>query len=158
MPPKAGPASNATAKAMACPLVYGSVAWWLGRKADESATHRWTVYVRGPQGEDISYFIDKVVFHLHPSFDKSAREVCEPPYVTAPLLLLLLRPAAAATAAAAATTHYHYGYYYLLLTNSPPLSRYEVTEQGWGEFEVLVRLFFKDSTQKPVDVVHVIKL
>ena len=37
-----------------CPLVYGSMAFWLGRKADEVHTHRWTLFVRGPHGEDPS--------------------------------------------------------------------------------------------------------
>ena len=63
-----------------CPLVYGSIAFWLGRKADELHTHRWTLFVRGPRHEDLSYFISKVVFVLHPSFAEPIREVTEPPY------------------------------------------------------------------------------
>lgn len=62
------------------PIVYGSIAFWLGRKADESATHRWTLYVRGPNGEDISYFVSKVVFFLHESFAQSVRSVTNPPF------------------------------------------------------------------------------
>ena len=30
--------------------------------------YRWTVYVRGPQNEDLSYFIEKVVFILHETY------------------------------------------------------------------------------------------
>jgi len=55
------------------PLVYGSIAFWLGKKADEYSTHRWTLYVRGPKGEDLSYAIEKVAFHLHPSFSQVRR-------------------------------------------------------------------------------------
>jgi transcription initiation factor IIF auxiliary subunit len=58
-----------------CPVVFGSIAFWLGQKADESATHRWTLYVRGPNGENISYFVSKVVFFLHESFAQSVRTV-----------------------------------------------------------------------------------
>jgi hypothetical protein len=31
-------------------------------------THKWMCYIRGVKGEDISYFVKKVVFNLHPSF------------------------------------------------------------------------------------------
>lgn len=31
------------------------------------------VFVRGPNGEDISYFVSKVVFTLHPSFAEATR-------------------------------------------------------------------------------------
>jgi YEATS domain-containing protein 4 len=66
--------------AVCCPLVYGSVAFWLGRKADEYHTHKWTLFVRGPHGEDLGYFVEKVVFKLHPSFAQPVREIHEPPY------------------------------------------------------------------------------
>jgi YEATS domain-containing protein 4 len=63
-----------------CPISYGSIAYWLGRKADETATHRWTLFVRGPNGEDISYFVSKVVFKLHESFATPVREVTSFPF------------------------------------------------------------------------------
>ena len=53
---------------VACPFVYGSIAHWMGKKADEFATHKWTLYIRGPNMEDMSSFISRVVFTLHPSF------------------------------------------------------------------------------------------
>jgi len=63
------------------PIVYGSIAFYLGKKADEYATHTWTLYVRGPTGEeDLSPAISKVVFQLHPSFPQPIREITEPPY------------------------------------------------------------------------------
>ncbi|CAM9218607.1 unnamed protein product, partial [Phaeothamnion confervicola] len=63
-----------------CPVVYGSMAWWLGKKADDQHTHRWTLFVQGPNGEDISYFVSKVVFHLHPSFPEPLREITSYPF------------------------------------------------------------------------------
>ncbi len=62
------------------PVCFGTVAWWQGKKAGpcghacmshdhltsrrtqatETATHKWTVYVRGPNNEDLSYVIRKV--------------------------------------------------------------------------------------------------
>ena len=61
---------------VACPFVYGSIAHWMGKKADEFATHKWTLYIRGPNMEDLSSFISKVVFTLHPSFAAPIRGKC----------------------------------------------------------------------------------
>lgn len=44
-------------------------------------THDWELYVKGCDGKDISYFIEKVVFNLHESFPKPKRVIKEPPYV-----------------------------------------------------------------------------
>mmetsp|Transcript_9084 Transcript_9084/g.17324 ORF Transcript_9084/g.17324 Transcript_9084/m.17324 type:complete len:267 (+) Transcript_9084:50-850(+) len=66
---------------VAClPIVYGSVAFYLGKKADENNTHQWTLYLRGPNNEDLSGVIEKVVFQLHASFAQPLREITTPPY------------------------------------------------------------------------------
>ncbi len=62
------------------PIVYGSVAFYLGKKADEYQTHEWTLYLRGPNNEDLSCAISKVVFQLHPSFQQPVRELTAPPF------------------------------------------------------------------------------
>lgn len=62
------------------PIVYGSVAFFLGKKADEFNTHQWTLYIRGPNNEDLSGVISKVVFQLHASFSQPIREVHSPPF------------------------------------------------------------------------------
>ena len=49
------------------------MAFPLGKKLEESATHRWILYIRGPNDEDLSCFIEKVVFVLHPSFNPPIR-------------------------------------------------------------------------------------
>lgn len=68
-------------KTTAClPIVYGSVAYYLGKKADEFQTHQWTLFVRGPNNEDLSGVISKVVFQLHASFAQPMRELTEPPF------------------------------------------------------------------------------
>jgi len=56
------------------------MAFYLGKKADEYATHEWTLYVRGPNGEDLSAAAAKVVFQLHPSFPQPVRELTAPPF------------------------------------------------------------------------------
>ncbi|KAJ1424853.1 hypothetical protein B484DRAFT_398144, partial [Ochromonadaceae sp. CCMP2298] len=61
---------------VACPIVYGSTAYQLGKKpgtAGDYATHRWSLFVRGPNGEDVSTFVQKVAFTLHPSFIPAVR-------------------------------------------------------------------------------------
>lgn len=51
----------------------GSVAVHLGKKSEEYSTHRWKLYVRGPNNEDLSSFVQKVAFTLHPSFAEPIR-------------------------------------------------------------------------------------
>lgn len=41
-----------------------------------------------------------------------------------------------------------------ILTKPP----YEVTETGWGEFEVVIKIYFHDSTERPVTMYHILKL
>mmetsp|Transcript_2947 Transcript_2947/g.10002 ORF Transcript_2947/g.10002 Transcript_2947/m.10002 type:complete len:208 (+) Transcript_2947:76-699(+) len=97
------------------PICFGTVAWWLGKKADEYHSHRWTVYARGPNNEDLSHIISKVSFQLHPSFAVPVRHLEKAPY--------------------------------------------EVTEIGWGEFEIGITIHFNPlSGEKPVELVHGLKL
>ena len=62
------------------PIAYGSIAVYLGNSADDYATHEWTLYVRGPNDEDLSAAVAKVVFSLHPSFPQPVRELTAPPF------------------------------------------------------------------------------
>jgi hypothetical protein len=61
-------------------IIYGSIAFWLGKKADETVSHKWAVYVRGINNEDISYFIKEVTFTLHSSFNNNVRVVNKFPF------------------------------------------------------------------------------
>jgi YEATS domain-containing protein 4 len=84
------------------------------KSLDNQATHKWTLFVRGPNDEDLSCFVSKIAFSLHQSFAEPVR----------------------------------------IITNTP----FEVTASGWGEFEAGIRIFFKDPTEQPIDLLHVIKL
>lgn len=127
---------------IACGIIYGSCAVYLGTAADREresnrerererggtreasrrtiqpvamqATHRWTLFFRGPNDEDLSSFVSQVAFSLHPSFDEPVRVITKPPF--------------------------------------------ECTEFGWGEFEAMIRIFFRDPTESPVDIHHVLRL
>jgi YEATS domain-containing protein 4 len=43
----------------------------------------------------------------------------------------------------------------LRIVSRPP---YEVQETGWGEFEIIIKVFFQDSAEKPVTIYHLLKL
>ncbi|KAI9183881.1 NuA4 histone H4 acetyltransferase complex and the SWR1 complex subunit [Blastocladiella emersonii ATCC 22665] len=65
------------------PIVYGNEASKLPDGAPEMEqghTHRWRIYVCGPNGEDVSYFVKKVVIRLHESFVNAARVLEQPPF------------------------------------------------------------------------------
>ncbi|PON39176.1 YEATS [Parasponia andersonii] len=97
------------------PIVYGTIAFYLGRKASESQSHKWTVYVRGATNEDLGAVVKRVVFQLHPSFNNPTR-----------------------------------------LVESAP---FEITECGWGEFEIAISLFFhSEICDKQLDLYHHLKL
>ena len=100
------------------PFVYGNYAVQIANASNELApelhTHRWTLYVRGINGEDISYYLKKVEFKLHDSFDDPIRTITSPPF--------------------------------------------EVTETGWGEFAIQMKLFFVDQSEKPISLTHSLTL
>ncbi len=62
------------------PIVYGSIAFQLKKPDSNNNTHQWTLYLRGPNNEDLSTGIAKVVFQLHPSFPQPVRELTAPPF------------------------------------------------------------------------------
>ena len=62
------------------PFIYGSVAINLGKKSKEEATHKWCVYVRGVNNENISNFIKSVTFTLHNTFPNNVRVVNKWPF------------------------------------------------------------------------------
>mmetsp|Transcript_25709 Transcript_25709/g.45768 ORF Transcript_25709/g.45768 Transcript_25709/m.45768 type:complete len:213 (-) Transcript_25709:333-971(-) len=97
------------------PVVSGTVAFWLGKKASEYNSHKWTVYLRGAGNQDITPWVSKVIFHLHPSFTNPNRTVDSPPF--------------------------------------------ELTETGWGEFEIVIQVHFKeDAKSPPLELYHPLKL
>ncbi|CEM10002.1 unnamed protein product [Vitrella brassicaformis CCMP3155] len=69
------------------PIVIGTYAVMMTKKEtdkrQDNATHQWTCLLRSPTNEDLSYFIKKVVFLLHSSFDRPERVVERPPYQVA---------------------------------------------------------------------------
>jgi len=51
----------------------GHRATFLEEPTREGFTHNWTLFVHGARKNDISHFVDKVVFYLHDSFKPAKR-------------------------------------------------------------------------------------
>ena len=82
-PPTLDPTTGRYLTTIEKPFVYGTAAFWLGKQpASDTATHshRWTVFVRGLDNDDLSYLIANVTFTLHSSFTNPVRTITQPPY------------------------------------------------------------------------------
>eukprot|EP00793_Prasinoderma_coloniale_P003353 PRCOL_00005988-RA len=120
------------------PIAFGTVAFYMGKKATENNSHKWTVYLRGAGGEDVdlSHVVSKVVFGLHPSFKQPQR--------------------GAGAARKRACVGDPVARHTKRMIESPP---YEVTEMGWGEFEITITVHFHaDANEKPLELTHALKL
>ncbi|KAJ4515932.1 NuA4 histone H4 acetyltransferase complex and the SWR1 complex subunit [Exophiala dermatitidis] len=67
------------------PFIYGTEAVPFDpenrpKDAPPDHTHRWKVFVRGVNGEDISYWLRKVQFKLHDTYANSVRMIESPPF------------------------------------------------------------------------------
>lgn len=69
--------NNQGHKTFSFPIIYGNSAVAL-KKPDNEHTHRWTIFVRGFNNEDISTYVRKVVFKLHESFLQPNRGTISP--------------------------------------------------------------------------------
>jgi len=97
------------------PIVFGNTAESLPPTGAAGAhTHKWSVYVRSGDGQDLSKIFKKVVFKLHESFHKPTRTISVPPY--------------------------------------------EVSESGWGEFEIQATIHLMDPAEPSLTLYHFLKL
>lgn len=61
------------------PFLYGNASFLLAQK-DGDNSHRWILYVRSLDNEDMSSYIKHVTFKLHESFAEPIRVLSQPPY------------------------------------------------------------------------------
>lgn len=113
------PAKRIKTLSVTRPIIYGNTAKKIGNtrppNAPKEHTHMWTIFVRDPKNDDISYFIKKVVFKLHETYPNPIRVVDAPPF--------------------------------------------ELTETGWGEFEINIKIHFVDETnEKTLSFYHHLRL
>ncbi|PSN53604.1 YEATS domain-containing protein 2, partial [Blattella germanica] len=114
MPPRSTPLVPTSFVEM---IVIGNISKWVPVDTrEDSASHKWMMYVRGPkESPDVSGFVSKVRFFLHPSYrPNDIAEVTAPPF--------------------------------------------HLSRRGWGEFPVRVQIHFTQSQNKPVDLIHHLKL
>ncbi|KAJ5899783.1 hypothetical protein N7495_004527 [Penicillium taxi] len=67
------------------PFIFGSEAQLFDPEkkpanAPPDHTHQWRVFVKGVNGEDISYWLKKVQFKLHETYPQNVRSVEQPPF------------------------------------------------------------------------------
>ncbi|KAK9300376.1 hypothetical protein QLX08_006917 [Tetragonisca angustula] len=98
-------------------IIIGNISKWIPPEwREDAASHKWTMYVRGDkENPDISGFVSKVRFFLHPSYRPN--DVVE-------------------------------------VTSAP----FCLSRRGWGEFPLRVQLHFKSALNKPMDIIHHLKL
>jgi YEATS domain-containing protein 4 len=108
--------------------------------------------VRGANSkEDISYFVKQVVFYLHPSFQNPKRglSVCCVCFVE-----LWCSPSFSLSCCSLFIVHISV-IRVVSVVEKPP---FEITETGWGEFDLLIVLYFTDPSQSPLELVHYLKV
>lgn len=96
------------------PIIYGSVAHYLGHENEDGHTHQWTVYLKSAENEDMSKYVQLVQFRLHNTYPDRIRNIIIPPY--------------------------------------------SLTETGYGEFKIAMRVYFFDPNENYVTLYHDIKL
>jgi hypothetical protein len=119
-------------------LYYGNVASPLGGKkaSDSDHTHKWTILVRGVNNEDISFWIKKVTFRLHETYPNPQRSKYES-------LTFYISNSTNTSCL-------------LTAIEQPP---FEVSETGWGEFEIAIKIYFHAASgEKPITLYHHLRL
>lgn len=99
-------------------IIVGNISKWIPPDwREDASSHKWTMYVRGDKDENanISTFVSKVRFFLHPSYRPN--DIVE-------------------------------------VTSYP----FHLSRRGWGEFPLRVQLHFKNALNKPMDIIHHLKL
>ena len=150
------------------PFIYGTTARLFNDDTNpkppgtpEDHTHSWTVFVKGVDDADITYWCKKVQFKLHESIPNPLRSTYAavalpliflfplPCCPCCPLLLLCFVEPAFSDSHGAHTA----------IENVAPGDPFEVHETGWGEFEITVRMFYvPESLEKPQSFYHGLRL
>lgn len=136
------------------PFIYGTTAKPFDEKTNpkppgvpDDHTHSWTVFVKGIDDTDITYWLRRVQFKLHESIPNHVRSMC-----------LSLCPQFST----------HSSRREARLTQPPPCAAvidgepgkpFEVHETGWGEFEITIKLYYvSESGEKPQTLYHHLRL
>ena len=91
---------------------------WEGKVEQDRKYVKWTVFLRSACGDDLSQFISSVTFQLHEDFKPKNRGILF------------------------AIEEIFSVYSTYIVFRKPP---YEVTEEGWGEFVLMILIQFKSD-------------
>ena len=152
------------------PIAYGSIAWNMTKKSEqEQCTHQWSCTCLR-WGGWVFHRIIIILFHSIPSNQctcgartattsgrcsrrPSLRCTRVSSTTSEVRLLLWVSSLSVARPQASHPTNFLSSHDVDVATHP-----FEVTEKGWGEFEALVDLHFKDAHEKPVELRHQVKL
>lgn len=85
----------------------------------------------------MSAYVKKIQFKLHESYGNPLRGT---------IYFLFMKQAFCVFYTCMCTYNYCSS---LLVVTKPP---YEITETGWGEFEIIIKIFFIDPNERPVSI------
>lgn len=130
------------------PFVYGTTARPFDERTNpkppgvpDDHTHSWTVFVKGIDDVDITYWLRRVQFKLHESIPNHVRSTSRPSPRPGPFP-----------------------------NSNPPLPNplvidgekgkpFTISETGWGEFEITIKLYYvPESSEKPQTLYHHLRL
>uniref|UniRef100_A0A8C3KJH3 YEATS domain containing 4 n=1 Tax=Calidris pygmaea TaxID=425635 RepID=A0A8C3KJH3_9CHAR len=95
----------------------------------------------------MSAYVKKIQFKLHESYGNPLRGgVCIWAFFPKTGILI-----SSTEALSPVLTHL----FSTAVVTKPP---YEITETGWGEFEIIIKIFFIDPNERPVTLYHLLKL
>ena len=163
------------------PIAFGSMAFWMGKRAPEYQTHRWHVYLRGaccamcertcscvrmcarvPAGPGFlssQCFGAPCLCRHHSSFRKNG-PTAYPPLRTAPLSSLKTCTGAnnedltPLIERVIFQLHPDFNNPTRVIDTAP----FHVSELGWGEFEVVIKVFFHEGPDTPIELRHLLAL
>ena len=134
------------------PFVYGTTARLFDEKTNpkpagtpDDHTHSWTVFIKGIDDVDITYWLRRVQFKLHESIPNHVRS-------TSLLLdpLFLKRPSSSKANSPRPKIKVVEG-----IKGQP----FQIHETGWGEFEITMKLYYvPESSEKPQTLYHHLRL
>ncbi|KAG1714333.1 YEATS domain-containing protein 2 [Nymphon striatum] len=99
------------------------------REEKDNCRYKWMIYVRTPADHSpIEKTVSKVLFYLHPSYEPNR-------------IIEIRLPS--------------YTMFAVLNFSKPP---FQLKKRGWGEFSVKIELFFHDTRNKSILIIHKLKL
>lgn len=115
--------------------------------APDNHTHSWSVFVKGLEDTDITYWLRRVQFKLHESIPNHVRSTSKTPFThlcRAQDGILIMSSI----------------FFFVKIVIEGEVGKpFMVTETGWGEFDITVKLYYvNESGEKPQTLYHYLRL